>query len=46
MQYFFLQFLVIKTLYPDLDSLEMLDTDSYPDPDSMNSMIRIHSSAF
>ncbi len=31
---FFLQFLVIKTLDPD--SLEMLDPDPYPNPDSMN----------
>jgi hypothetical protein len=29
---FFLHFLVIKTLDPDLDSHQMLD----PDPDSMN----------
>jgi hypothetical protein len=44
--YFFLQFLVIKTLDPDPylnpnpcsypDSLEMLDSDPYPDPDSIN----------
>ncbi len=33
---FFLQFLVIKTLDPDPDSLEMLDPDPYPDPVSMN----------
>jgi hypothetical protein len=31
---FLLKFLVIKTLDPD--SLEMLDTDKYPDPDSLN----------
>jgi len=33
-----LQFLVIKTLDPDLDpdSLEMLDLDPHPDQDSMN----------
>ncbi len=30
--YFFLQFLVIKTLDTDPDSLEILD----PDPDSLN----------
>ncbi len=30
------QFLVIKTLDPDPDSLEMLDPDPYPDPVSMN----------
>jgi hypothetical protein len=29
----FLQFSVIKT--PDPDSLEMLDPDKYPDPDSL-----------
>jgi hypothetical protein len=34
---FFLQFLVIKSLDPDPnpDSLEMLDPDSYPHPDSI-----------
>jgi hypothetical protein len=32
--FFFFQFLVMKTLDPDQDSLEM--RDPYPDPDSMN----------
>ncbi len=31
-RYFFLPFLVMKTLDPDPDSLEMLDPDPYPDP--------------
>jgi hypothetical protein len=35
--YFFLHFLVIKTLDPDPDSLKMLDLDPYPDPDSIHS---------
>jgi hypothetical protein len=36
---FFLSILVIKTLHPDPDSLEMLDLDSLEmlDPDSINS---------
>jgi hypothetical protein len=34
--YFFLQFWVIETLNPDPDSLEKLDLDPCPDPDSMN----------
>jgi hypothetical protein len=35
---FFLLFLVIKTQdpYPDMDSLEMVDPDPCPDPDSIN----------
>ncbi len=37
---YFLQFLVIKTLDPYPDSLEMLDPD--PDPDA----IRIHNTGF
>jgi hypothetical protein len=32
---FVLQFVVIKTLDPDPDSLELLDPDQYPDPDLM-----------
>jgi hypothetical protein len=29
---YFFQYLIIKTLDPSPDSLEMLDPDSYPDP--------------
>ncbi len=48
--FFPLQFLVIKTMvpdlepdpesdpYPDPDSLEMQDPDPYPDPDSLNTV--------
>jgi hypothetical protein len=32
---FFLQFLIIKTLDPDPDSLKMLNSDLYLDPDSV-----------
>ncbi len=37
-QLYFYQFLAIKflDLYPDPDSLEMLDSDPYPDSDSIN----------
>jgi hypothetical protein len=35
--FFFFNFLIIKTLDRDLDSLEMLDPDLYPESDSMKS---------
>ncbi len=34
--YFFLQFLIIKTLDPYPDSLKMLDLDLFTDPDPVN----------